>query len=100
MKSSVSIVRCENYDEQKVLIALRESINLIGGIQTFVKKGSRVLLKPNLLYGKSPEKAVTTHPSILKGTIQLVREAGGIPFIGDSPAVGSLTRAAEKSGIK
>jgi len=100
MKSSVSIVRCENYDEEKVIIALRESIKLIGGIQTFVKKGSRVLLKPNLLYGKSPEKAVTTHPSILKGTIQLVREAGGIPFIGDSPAVGSLTRAAEKSGIK
>ena len=32
--------------------------------------------------------------------IQIVREAGGIPFIGDSPAVGSLTRAAEKSGIK
>ncbi len=100
MKSSVSIVRCQDYDEEKVIHALRESIHLVGGIQTFVKKCSRVLLKPNLLYGKSPEKAVTTHPSILKGMIQLVREAGGIPFIGDSPSVGSLTRAAEKSGDK
>jgi len=100
MKPSVSIVRCENYDEEKVIIALRESIYLVGGIQAFVKKGSRVLLKPNLLYGKSPEKAVTTHPSILKGMIQLVREGGGVPFIGDSPSVGSLTRTAEKSGIK
>jgi uncharacterized protein (DUF362 family)/Pyruvate/2-oxoacid:ferredoxin oxidoreductase delta subunit len=100
MKPSVSIVRCENYDEEKVISALRESITLVGGIQIFVKKGSRVLLKPNLLYGKSPEKAVTTHPSIIKGMILLVREAGGIPFIGDSPSVGSLTRAAEKAGIK
>jgi uncharacterized protein (DUF362 family)/Pyruvate/2-oxoacid:ferredoxin oxidoreductase delta subunit len=100
MKSSVSIVECQNYDEGKVLSALRQSIDLIGGIQTFVKKGSRVLLKPNLLFGKSPEKAVTTHPSILRGMIQIVREAGGIPSIGDSPSVGSLTWTAEKAGIK
>jgi uncharacterized protein (DUF362 family)/ferredoxin len=100
MKSSVSIVKCQNYDQDKVLNALRRSIDLIGGIQTFVKKGSRVLLKPNLLFGKSPEKAVTTHPSILRGMIKIVREAGGAPIIGDSPSVGSLTRTAEKAGIK
>ena len=100
MKSSVSIVKCQNYDEDKVLSGLRRSIDLIGGIQTFVKKGNRVLLKPNLLYGKSPEKAVTTHPSILRGMIQIVREAGGVPFIGDSPSIGSLMKTAEKAGIK
>ena len=100
MKSSVSIIKCQNYDEDKVLRALRRSIDLIGGIQTFVRKGNHVLLKPNLLYGKSPEKAVTTHPSILRGMIQIVREAGGVPFIGDSPSVGSLMRTAEKAGIK
>ena len=100
MKSSVSIVRCGNYDEGNVLSALRQSIDLIGGIQTFVKKGSRVLLKPNLLFGKSPEKAVTTHPSILRGMIQIVREAGGVPSVGDSPSVGSLIWTAEKAGIK
>jgi len=103
MKSSVSpvsIVKCQNYDEAKVLTGLRQSINLIGGIQTFIKKGHRVLLKPNLLYGKTPDKAVTTHPAIVKGMIRIVREAGGIPFIGDSPSIGSLIRAAEKAGIK
>jgi uncharacterized protein (DUF362 family)/Pyruvate/2-oxoacid:ferredoxin oxidoreductase delta subunit len=100
MKSSVSIVKCQNYDEGRVLSALRQSIDLIGGIQNYVKNGSRVLLKPNLLFGKSPEKAVTTHPSILRGVIQIVREAGGIPAIGDSPSVGSLTWTAEKAGIK
>jgi len=100
MESSVSIVKCLNYDEEIVLDELRRSIDLIGGIQTFVGKGNRVLLKPNLLYGRSPEKAVTTHPAIVKGMIQIVREAGGVPFIGDSPSVGSMIKAAEKAGIK
>jgi uncharacterized protein (DUF362 family)/Pyruvate/2-oxoacid:ferredoxin oxidoreductase delta subunit len=100
MRSTVSIIKCPSYDEEEVLQALRKSIDLIGGIENFVRKGNRVLLKPNLLYGKAPERAVTTHPSIIKGMIQMVREAGGIPFIGDSPSIGSSTRAAEKAGIK
>ncbi len=108
MGSSVSIVKCKNYDEEKVLSALHQAIELIGGIQAFVSKDSRarlgakprVLLKPNLLYGKAPEKAVTTHPSVVKGVIQIVREAGGVPFIGDSPSMGGLIRTAEKAGIK
>jgi len=100
MGSSVSVVKCKNYDEEKVLSALRQAIDLIGGIQAFVNKDSRVLLKPNLLYGKPPEKVVTTHPSVVRGMIQIVREAGGVPFIGDSPSVGGLLRTAEKAGLK
>jgi uncharacterized protein (DUF362 family)/Pyruvate/2-oxoacid:ferredoxin oxidoreductase delta subunit len=100
MKNTVSIVTCGSYDEADVLKGLQRAIDLIGGIKTFVRPGNRVLLKPNLLYGKSPEKAVTTHPSIMKGMIAIVREAGGLPFIGDSPSIESLNRAAEKSGIK
>jgi uncharacterized protein (DUF362 family)/Pyruvate/2-oxoacid:ferredoxin oxidoreductase delta subunit len=100
VKSSVSIVRCQNYDESEVLEGLRKVIGLLGGIGHFVEKGNRVLLKPNLLFGKAPEKAVTTHPSIVKAMIKIVREGGGIPFIGDSPSVGGLLRTAEKAGIK
>jgi uncharacterized protein (DUF362 family)/Pyruvate/2-oxoacid:ferredoxin oxidoreductase delta subunit len=100
MKSTVSIIRCQRYDEDEVSNGLRQSIDLIGGISQFVKKGARVLIKPNLLIGKAPEKAVTTHPLIVKGVIRIVREAGGVPFIGDSPSIGSLAKTAEKAGIK
>lgn len=99
MNTLVSIVECESYDETEVVSSLRRSIDLIGGMGAIVKRGDRVLLKPNLLLGKPPEKAVTTHPLIVKGMIQIVREAGGIPSIGDSPAIGSCLRAAEKAGI-
>ena len=100
MKSRVSIVKCQNYDEDEVLEGLRNAIGLLGGIEQFVQKGNRVLLKPNLLYGKAPEKAVTTHPAIVREMIKIVREGGGIPSIGDSPSVGGLLRTAEKAGIK
>jgi len=100
MQTPVSIIKCQTYDENEVLKALRRSIDLVGGIGSFVKRGDRVLLKPNLLYGKRPEKAVTTHPSIVKGIIQMVREEGGIPFLGDSPGLGSAIGVSEKSGIK
>ena len=100
METTVSIVKCQTYDEKEVQKALRRSIDLIGGIGAFVKRGDRVLLKPNLLSGKAPEKAVTTHPAVVKGVIQIIQEAGGIPFLGDSPAIGSAKRVAEKAGIK
>jgi uncharacterized protein (DUF362 family)/ferredoxin len=100
MTSAVSIVRCQRYEDEEVLKGLRKAVGFLGGIEHFVQKGNRVLLKPNLLFGKAPEKAVTTHPSILKGMIQLVREGGGVPFIGDSPSIGGLVRTAEKAGIK
>jgi uncharacterized protein (DUF362 family)/ferredoxin len=99
MEPKVSIVKCGNYNPEQVLNALRQSIDVLGGVESVIKKGDRVLLKPNLLIGKSPDKAVTTHPSIVKASIQIAREAGGVPFIGDSPAIGSTARAAEKAEI-
>lgn len=100
MNSPVSIVRCKTYDEEEVRKAVQRSIELIGGMESFVKRGNRVLIKPNLLYGKKPEQAVTTHPSIVRAIIELVKEAGGIPCLGDSPGIGTSHGVAEKAGIK
>jgi uncharacterized protein (DUF362 family)/Pyruvate/2-oxoacid:ferredoxin oxidoreductase delta subunit len=35
----------------------------------------------------------------LRGVIELVKEAGGVPLVGDSPGIGGFRRVAEKSGI-
>lgn len=64
-----------------------------------MRRGDKVLLKPNLLSAKHPSRGVTTHPAVVKAVAQLVQEAGGIPAIGDSPAVGSLRRVATQAGI-
>ncbi len=97
--SPVSIKRCKGYEPDEVYRAVREALDPLGGMGRFVKRGERVLLKPNLLSAREPERAVTTHPSVVEAVIRLVMEEGAIPFIGDSPAVGRLEKVAEKAGI-
>jgi len=81
----VSLVRCSTYDLPELEAALRGLLEPLGGIGVFVEPGQRVLLKPNLLMPTHPERAITTHPAIVEAMIKLVREAGGEPFIADSP---------------
>lgn len=99
MRYIVAIGRAETYDTDVLQPALARLLAPLGGIASFVKPGERVLLKPNMLAAKEPERAVTTHPELLRQVIALVREAGGIPLVGDSPGVGGIRRVAERSGI-
>lgn len=96
---NVVIERCPNYEREAVRAAIVRLLEPLGGMGGFVRPGERVLLKPNLLAAKSPEKAVTTHPVVVGAVAGLVREAGGVPLVGDSPGVGGGRRVAEKSGI-
>lgn len=97
--SRVSITRCASYEIQEAYRAIRESIDLLGGMETFVARGERILLKPNLLAGKPPETAVTTHPEVVRVIIRLVKEAGGVPVVGDSPGLGNALKVADKCGV-
>jgi uncharacterized protein (DUF362 family) len=83
--NKVSITKCETYDIDRVKNAVRASVDHLGGIKAFVKPGEKVLLKVNLLMKREPEKATTTHPSVVQALAELVIEAGGRPIIGDNP---------------
>ncbi len=100
MPPSLSFIHQPDYDPRGVYRALREAIDLLGGIGHFVSPKERILIKPNLLTPALPEKAITTHPAIVRGVIELVREAGGTPLIGDSPGMATLAKAAERAGIR
>jgi uncharacterized protein (DUF362 family)/Pyruvate/2-oxoacid:ferredoxin oxidoreductase delta subunit len=99
MRAQVSLVRCDDYDPEKVQAAVRRSVDLLGGIGSFIRSGERVLIKPNLLKGRPPADAVTTHPEIVRAVIRLVHQAGGRAFVGDSPGIGDLRAVAERSGV-
>ncbi len=102
--STVALVKCDDYDEENVLSTVRRSVDLLGGMKTFVGNGQRVLLKVNLLRGDRPERAVTTHPAVVRAVTLLVQEAGGEVVIGDSPggpnSVMLLRRAYKHSGYE
>ncbi|MCE1225084.1 MAG: DUF362 domain-containing protein [Geobacteraceae bacterium] len=95
----VSLQSCDHYDEALLKERLVALLEPMGGIRRFVSPGQRVLLKPNLLAGKPPEAAVTTHPALVKAVIELVQLAGAQVLVGDSPGLGSFERVAEKTGI-
>ncbi len=96
----VALVRCESYDDNLVLEAVKWGIELIGGVKRFAGKGETILLKPNLLVAEHPKKCVTTHPSVFRAVAYLFQKAGVVLRYGDSPAIGSPGRAAKKSGLQ
>jgi len=99
MGTTVSIVKCDDYESEKVYQKVKDGLNLLGGIGSFVNKGDQVLLKPNFLVGRSPDRCVNTHPAIVRAVAKLVLEAGANPMIGDSPQLGSALKVAEKCGV-
>jgi len=78
---------------------VRHAVDLLGGISCFVKPGDRVLLKPNLLSAHPPERRITTDPEVVRAVARMVLEAGGSPFIGDSPGLDPFSRVAAKTGM-
>ena len=95
----VSIARVHDYDPSCVLDGMRRCLEPLGGMEAVVRPGQHVLLKPNLLGGFPPHRAVTTHPSVVRAAILLVQEAGGIPWVGDSPAMGDLDSVIGNCGL-
>ncbi len=96
--SSVSLIPASSYETSSLKVAIETLLAPLGGISAFVKPGNRVLLKPNLLTGSRPTKECITRPEIVQCVAQLVKEAGGKPFLGDSPAFGSARGVAKANG--
>jgi uncharacterized protein (DUF362 family) len=96
----VSLLAAQTYDREALRGAMDALLAPLGGMSTFVKPGDRVLLKPNLLTGARPGKECTTRPEIVYCVAQMVLEAGGKPFIGDSPAFGSARGVAIANGYQ
>jgi uncharacterized protein (DUF362 family)/Pyruvate/2-oxoacid:ferredoxin oxidoreductase delta subunit len=95
----VAIATSEGYELPALRQAVIKLLEPLGGISAFISSGDRVLLKPNMLAAKEPDKAVTTHPALVRVVAELVSEAGGVVLIGDSPGIGGFLRVAEKCGI-
>ncbi len=97
----VYLHKCSEYDYpaiKKAVVNIGDE--LVGGWNTFIPDGAKVLLKPNLLMSSEPAKAITTHPFIVKAVAEVCKDAGASKVtIGDSPALGSTRKVAEKTGV-
>jgi uncharacterized protein (DUF362 family) len=99
MKPTVSLLNARSYELVALRTSLERLLEPLGGISAFVKSGDRVLLKPNLLTGARPTKECITRPEVIYTVAQMVKEVGGKPFLGDSPAFGSAKGVARTNGL-
>ena len=70
------------------------------GARQRIGKNTRVLIKPNLLAPAKPERAMLTHPAVVRATAEYAMERGAVVQISDSPALGSLQKVLQQSGIQ
>ena len=85
-RTPVSLTRLTDYDDARVAAALSRHIELLGGLDRFVKPGDSVLLKPNFIAPRSRRHAAQTHPAVLLALASLLKDYGARPFVADSPA--------------
>jgi uncharacterized protein (DUF362 family) len=86
--SPVVTARCADYDFEAVRSAVKRILEPLGGMAAFVRPGERIVLKPNLLLGVSPDQGITTHPAVVAAVAAEVREAGAYPVVVESPGSG------------
>jgi uncharacterized protein (DUF362 family) len=87
--SVVSIVKAKGNSEDQVAAAVREAVELAGGLKGVVKPGNTVLINPNLV--APPAARLTgaiTRWEVCKAIADIVKELGAKPIIAESAAAG------------
>ncbi len=66
---------------------VREAVAALGGMERFVKSGDRVFIKVNICGGVPEVKGTFTSTEVVDEIVDLVRGAGGDPFVGDADMI-------------
>ena len=83
--SSVAIVRCENYGQKQVDLAVEKAC-LAANMHSVA--GKRVLLKPNVLSDAKEDRCITTNTAVVRAVIHLLKKQGAKEILmGDSPGL-------------
>jgi uncharacterized protein (DUF362 family) len=99
----VSIIRAhERLDDERVYQMVKEAIDLLGGLETIVRPGQTVALKPNVVTGTLSGPGVTTDKRVVEALIRLCNEAGAgkVKVVEGAGYFTETSKALELSGIK
>ena len=94
--SKVSLVRAENYND--IDLKVQEAIDLLGGIEKFVDKNSKVFIKLNCIGPFGKDTGITSRPDVLEAVIKLVKTQTDDITIGGNPAVKDVLVVLKKNG--
>ncbi|MBP7146567.1 MAG: DUF362 domain-containing protein [Acidobacteria bacterium] len=82
-----------------VAALVRASVERVGGIGRFVRRGEAVLVKPNMAWDRLPEHGANTNPEVVAEVVRLCREAGAARVVVADVPCHDEARVAERSGI-
>ncbi len=80
--------------------ATKKALEAIGGISRFVKKGKRVVLKPNMSFARTPDFSATTHPLVVATVAQACAEAGAQQVLVLDHTLQRAELCLERTGIR
>ncbi len=83
----------------KPAAATRASVEALGGMSRFVKKGQSVIIKPNMSFAQGVDSATTTHPEVIKEILIMCKEAGASKVRVLDHSLQNAQRSLENSGI-
>jgi uncharacterized protein (DUF362 family) len=78
----------------------RRAIEALGGMQRFVSPGSRVVLKPNIGWDRTPEQGADTHPEVVAALTRLALDAGARKVVVLDHTCNDARRCYARSGIE
>ncbi len=84
---SISVKYVEDYAIDNVRSSVLSAINELGGIKKFVKPSDKVVIKANLCGAYSPDKAITTHPNVIRAIVEPILKIGAKCTLVDSSNV-------------
>ena len=78
---------------------LQAALKALGGIETFIKKEDRVLLKVNAAFASPAMLSATTHPEIVSETTRLCYKAGAASVVVTDNPINNPSSCFTLSGI-
>jgi len=94
--------RYDQRDLQKIDSMLRNALESIGGMESIIKSGDTVVIKPNATWPISADAGVTTDPRIIEAIVRLVKNDTGAKevILAERTAVGrDTTESLKTTGI-
>jgi uncharacterized protein (DUF362 family) len=79
---------------------VRRAVAAVGGMGRFVKKGERVVIKPNIGWNRLPEQAANTNPDVVAEVVRLVAATGASKIWVTDVSVNTAEQCFARSGIE
>jgi uncharacterized protein (DUF362 family) len=97
--STIYVIRGKDLSKSSIDAMAAAGFREMGGISAFVRKGMKVVIKPNIGWNSPPEKAHNTNPDLVEAVARMCVQAGASVSVFDR-SVNSAQLTYPRSGIE